>query len=186
MQRNPYINCPTIEQIIDRAPLQIPPDSSVLEAISLLSRGQEGSCVLVVEGTRLVGIFTERKAIELTSAGIDLAKTEIVRVIEQPAISLTLSDSQTVLGALSLMRSQRIRHLPVVDESGKLIGLITQDRIYEAIDPLETVEESGACESKETELQEIISALQILIGIDISDRKQAEIALKESEQRLRY
>jgi CBS domain-containing protein len=51
-QRNPHTNWPTIEQILDRAPLQIAPDSSVLEAISLMSRGKEGSCVLVVEGQK--------------------------------------------------------------------------------------------------------------------------------------
>ncbi|MGL5059115.1 MAG: PAS domain S-box protein, partial [Microcoleus sp.] len=117
-----------LEQILDRAPLQVAPDTSILDAIALMSQGQESNCVLVVDGGRLVGMFTERDAIKSIASGIDLAGTEIARAIAPP-VSLTLNEHQNTRTALSLMRQHRIRYLPAVDEAGQLLGLLTQDRL---------------------------------------------------------
>lgn len=125
------MNWLTLEQILDRAPLQVMPDTSILDAIVLMSQGQENNCILVADGTRLLGIFTERDAVRLTASGIDLAGTEIARAMTEPVISLTLDENQNVPSVLSLMRQHRIRHLPVVDELGQLVGLVSRDRIYE-------------------------------------------------------
>jgi PAS domain S-box-containing protein len=159
MQTNPPVDWPVLEQILDRAPLQVPPDTSILDAITLMSQGRESSCVLVVDGVRLVGIFTERDVVKLTASGVNLSGMEIARVMAQPVISLTLDEDRDTAIALSVMRQHRIRHLPVVDELGQLVGLVTQDQIYEAIAPLARLEDS-------------------------SDREQLELALQASEAKL--
>ncbi|MGL5060359.1 MAG: CBS domain-containing protein, partial [Microcoleus sp.] len=141
MQTKPLIDRPTLEQIVDRAPLQVPPDATILDAILLMSQGQQ-SCVLVVDRGSLVGIFTERDAVRPIASGMDLATTEIARAIEQPAIHLILDRNQNLSTALSLMRQHRIYHLPAIDELGNLVGLVTRDRVEEAIASLESVEDS--------------------------------------------
>lgn len=47
---------------------------------------------------------------------------------------VTLSPSDTLEKARSLMRQHRIRHLPVVDDSGALVGLLTQSDLLAAAD----------------------------------------------------
>jgi PAS domain-containing protein len=118
-----------------------------------MSREEDRSCVLVVDGTKLTGIFTERDVVKLTASGIDLSRTKISQAMVQPTISLTFDRNQNPLTALSFMRQHRIRNLPVVDDRDELVGLVTQERIYEAIELLERVEESGDRQKREIEQQ---------------------------------
>jgi CBS domain-containing protein len=59
-----------------------------------MSREEDRSCVLVVDGTKLTGIFTERDVVKLTASGIDLSRTKISQAMVQPTISLSRSQSQ--------------------------------------------------------------------------------------------
>ncbi|MDZ8052922.1 MAG: PAS domain S-box protein [Aulosira sp. ZfuVER01] len=154
METNSFKKCPTLEEIVDRAILQVKPDTSVLEAAVLMSQEQAKGCVLVVDGALLLGIFTERDVVKITASGVDLSSTEIAQVIAQPLISLTLDDKQNVLTALSVMRQHQIRHLPLVDNRRQLIGLVTQEQIYQAIAPLEQLEEISERKRLEVELQQ--------------------------------
>jgi PAS domain S-box-containing protein len=155
---NQIPNFSTLEQFIDLSPVKLTPDSLVMDALSLMSQVRsEGcaladgvarpsglslpapktnSCTLVMEGSQVAGIFTERDVVRLVASGIDLAKLQISAVMTQPVISLRLSEDQNVVTALALMRQHQIRHLPVVDEQGHLVGLITQDRLYQAMESL--------------------------------------------------
>lgn len=49
---------------------------------------------------------------------------------------LTISPSASVNNARSLMSEHRIRHLPVVDDAGALVGLLTQTDVYAAMDSI--------------------------------------------------
>ena len=51
----------------------------------------------------------------------------------QPVISLTLDPAQNAITALSSMSKHGIHYLPVVDEQGQLVGLITQEKIHQVI-----------------------------------------------------
>jgi CBS domain-containing protein len=77
METNSFKNWLTLEEIVDRAPLQVTPNTSVLEAIALMSGKQGEGCVLVVDGTQLVGIFTEPDVVRLMGAGTNLSQTKI-------------------------------------------------------------------------------------------------------------
>ncbi|MDJ0799849.1 MAG: PAS domain S-box protein [Calothrix sp. MO_167.B12] len=158
------INLPTLEQVVEPSPLTVTPETLVIDVITLmnqvrgsgaqLSTGEEthlskaefssafslatqhsSCCALVVEQTHLLGIFTERDVVRLTASGMDLSRVKISQVMVQPVISLTLAGEQNAITALSVMRRHRIRHLPVVDEQGQVLGLITQDKIRQIIEP---------------------------------------------------
>lgn len=97
-------------------------DATVRDAVALLAEKRIGA-VPVVEGDRVVGIFSERDVIHwLGRAGPSALDQPVRSGMTAPAISVTRD--QSVLAALSLMTQRRIRHLPVIAD-GHLIGFVS-------------------------------------------------------------
>ncbi len=92
-----------------------------------------GGCVLVTKDARLIGVFTERDIVRLTAAGIALGSLKIGDVVAQPPISLKQSETYDIFTALGLFRQHRIRHLPIVDEQARPVGIVTHDSIRRAM-----------------------------------------------------
>lgn len=100
----------------------VAPESTVYDALALMA-SKDISAVLVTEGERLVGIFTERDyARKVVLQGRSSKEVSIGTLMTQNL--LTVSPSQTVDDVMQIMTENRIRHLPVV-ERGKLIGIVT-------------------------------------------------------------
>jgi hypothetical protein len=92
--------------------------------------------VLVVDGSLLLGIITERDIVKLTTFGTDLSAVKVGEVITQEVITLRFSDNNNALTALSLLRQHKIRHLPIVDDEEKLLGIITPNCIRQVLQPM--------------------------------------------------
>lgn len=77
----------------------------------------------VVEGEKVVGIFTERDALYRVIHGkLDPASTSVSEVMtKEPEC---LSPSVTVIDAMRTVNEKRFRHLPLI-EDGKLVGLVS-------------------------------------------------------------
>ena len=106
---------------------------TVLEAAVLMKRQGKGA-LLVVEGTRLSGIFTERDALfRVIAAGRDPATTKLADVMTpQPQ---TMHPDEPFVKALRIMHKRGFRHLPVV-EHGRPLGIVSardalDDDLYE-------------------------------------------------------
>ena len=144
------VNFPCLEQVIDRCPLIVEPNTSVLDAIGLMYKARGSicqvsksnlspsltcssstttSCVLVVEDSQLVGIFTEGDLVRLTAASVDLSGVAIAKVMTREVITLTQSNSGNILTVLSLLRQYQIRHLPILNDRGQLLGVVTPETI---------------------------------------------------------
>lgn len=95
-----------------------------------------GGCVLVIEASQLVGVFTERDIVRLTAQSIPLRSAKIADVVTKPAITLRQSQEHDIFTALGLFRQHRIRHLPIVDEQGRPVGLVTHESIRKALQPI--------------------------------------------------
>jgi two-component system, NtrC family, sensor kinase len=95
-----------------------------------------GGCVLVTKNFKLLGIFTERDIVRLTASGISLKSLKISEVMTQPPVTLKHSQEYDVFTALGLFRQHRIRHLPIVDEQGQPVGIVTHDSIRRALQPV--------------------------------------------------
>ena len=95
---------------------------TVLEA-ALLMKAQDKGALLVVEGSRLIGIFTERDALfRVIAAGRDPASTALSEVMTpQPQ---TISPGEPFVNALRIMHKRGFRHLPVV-EQGRPLGVVS-------------------------------------------------------------
>ncbi len=126
MSSHQPIDLPSLERIINCFPLKAETDTLVIDAIALMNRAKS-DCVLVVEDGQLLGIFTERDVVKLVAAKKDLTSLKLFEVMTKQVITLTPSNSQDTVKVLSLMRQHRLRHLPILDKSDRLLGLVTQD-----------------------------------------------------------
>src|SRR5215207_10580617 len=103
--------------------LSIGPDASVLDAALLMNEHKVGS-LLVMEGGRLVGIITERDLlVRLIGQRRDPAASKVCEVM---TAEVACCRPDTALDeARGVMKNRRIRHLPVLDGEGTLLGLIS-------------------------------------------------------------
>ena len=105
-------------------------DISVKEAIKILYQRHVGSIIIVDKDNKCRGIFTDRDAIRVIADDIPLSKP----LSEVMTTNLkTVDEHATFAMAKDIMRTHRIRHLPVVDEQGKLIGLLSLRRILDEV-----------------------------------------------------
>lgn len=93
------------------------------------------SCALIVEKNKPIGIVTERDVVNLVAKGQKLG-VAVAEVMTKQVITLAESDFKDVFVALSLMRQNQIRHLPIVDERGNLVGLITTETLRRVLQPV--------------------------------------------------
>jgi predicted transcriptional regulator len=152
---SPFAWTPDLEEAIERHPLVVLPETSLVEAISLISQAHHrtcslpnavehsdlsvqdarASCVLVMQNQALLGILTERDVVRLTAQEIDFQNTTVADVMVYPIITLPRRSLQDIFAALFLFRRYRIRHLPVVDDDGKLVGVISHESIRQVLRP---------------------------------------------------
>lgn len=100
----------------------VEPDATVAVAVRLMVEKRIGS-VVVLERGELIGIFTERDALNrVLDRGRDPETTSVREVMtRRPAV---VTPRVTVEEAMVMMTERRMRRLPVV-EHGKLVGLIS-------------------------------------------------------------
>jgi CBS domain-containing protein len=110
--------------------------ATVLEAALLMKEHGKGA-LLVVDGSRLVGIFTERDALfRVIAAGRDPGSTRVADVMTpQPQ---TIHPDEPFTRALRIMHQAGFRHLPVV-EHGRPLGVVSaRDALDEDLYDLRT------------------------------------------------
>jgi PAS domain S-box-containing protein len=153
---------PALEGFLNYSPLTVAPDTSVVDAIALLNKveniyhssaeapssQESASCVIVVNNSHLVGIFTESDIARLTAYGDNLAGVKMAEVMTQPVVTLKQSQAENALTALSLMRQHQIHHLPIVDEQEQLLGTVTKTSLLSALNPVAMVESLQALQQK--------------------------------------
>ena len=101
----------------------IQPDASVLDAVHLMNEKKVGS-LLVIENGKSIGIFTERDVlVRIVDARRDPAATTVRDVMT--ANPIVIKPSVTIEEAMRIVTEKRRRHLPVINEDGELLGLIS-------------------------------------------------------------
>jgi CBS domain-containing protein len=119
-----------ITGLIDEDVITTLGDISVKEAIITLYERHVGSIIIVDEDNKCRGIFTDRDAIRVIANDTPLSKP----LSEVMTTNLkTVDEHATFAMAKEIMRTHRIRHLPVVDEQGKLVGLLSLRRIFDEV-----------------------------------------------------
>jgi CBS domain-containing protein len=115
----------TVRQIIEAKPLavlHVAPDATVYDALNLMAEHDVGALV-VLEGDKLVGIFSERDYARKVILYGKASKETLVREIMTHKV-LCVRPEQSVDECMALMTDKRVRHLPVLDHR-KVIGVIS-------------------------------------------------------------
>ncbi|MFA7268110.1 MAG: CBS domain-containing protein [Sterolibacterium sp.] len=125
----------TLSQILaerKRAVCSIGPNDSVRRALEVMAQENVGA-LLVMEQDNLAGIFSER---DYTRKGILHGKTSLETKVHEIMTSLVtcISQDKTVDEAMAVMNDKHIRHLPVLGENSRVVGIVSiRDLIKETI-----------------------------------------------------
>ena len=115
----------TVAQLLTLKPgglVTIAPGVTVLDAIKLLAEKNVGA-VLVMEGPRLVGMFSERDYVRnVDLKGKSSASTSVSEVMTRDVVFVT--PAHTNEDCMALMTDKRVRHLPVV-ANDQVVGLLS-------------------------------------------------------------
>ncbi|NLU50459.1 MAG: CBS domain-containing protein [Syntrophomonadaceae bacterium] len=130
-----------VRQQMTLDPVVVSPDTTIAEAIQLM-RNNSIRRLPVVEKGKLVGIVTERDLSEVSPSPATtlsifeinylLAKTKIRDILPKGKKVITVSPDNYIEEAARLMRENKVGALPVID-GGKLVGIITETDIFDAL-----------------------------------------------------
>lgn len=101
----------------------VAPDASMLDALRLMADKHVGALV-VSDGERILGIVTERDYARKVALMGRTSVVTPVRLVMTEAVKC-VRPSQTSEQCMQLMTSGRLRHLPVVDDAEKLVGMVS-------------------------------------------------------------
>lgn len=114
----------SIRDLMTENPRAIDADKPVAHAAKLM-RDENVGLAPIVEGDRLVGTLTDRDiAIRVVAEGRDPEATTAREVASTEVV--TVDPDQGLDEALRLMAQHQIRRLPVVEEDGRLVGIVAQ------------------------------------------------------------
>jgi CBS domain-containing protein len=121
-----------VESILDRKGHQvwfIGPEVTVFEAIQWMSEKNVGA-LLVIESGDLLGIITERDYTRKVILKDRSSKHTKVQEIMTKDIT-TIPPDATVEDAMRVMTKSRVRHLPVVEHDGRVVGVLSMGDLVE-------------------------------------------------------
>lgn len=111
-----------VKEVMKREVATVAPDASVALAARMM-RDQEVGCLPVLERERLIGMITDRDiVVRGVAEGLDPHRAIVREAMSANAIACSVE--HTVEQARALMAANLIKHLPVLDERERLVGLI--------------------------------------------------------------
>jgi CBS domain-containing protein len=114
----------SIRDLMTKNPRTVSPDQPVVDAAKIM-RDEDAGVVPIVEGDHLIGVLTDRDvAIRIVAEGKDPRSTTVRDCASKDLV--TVDPQQDLEEALRLMAKHQVRRLPVVEEDGKLVGIVAQ------------------------------------------------------------
>ena len=191
-----------LQAAIDRHPLMVSPETTIQAAIVVMSE-MGSSCVLVVADcaaqTGLIGILTERDVVRLSAQPI-APDLPIQAVMTQPVITLKASALTKLGAALSQFQHDRIRHLPVLDDRDRILGVLSQGDLTKLLawhflqsnpEPVELAENASIAsqpsQDRSAELTEINEEWQqTLEELRVAEEELRQQNIQLESERLKY
>jgi len=133
----------SVQQLLEEKPqqvLSIQPQAKVFEALMLMAEKDVGALV-VLEGEKLVGIFSERDyARKIILFGKSSRDTSVAEIMTAKVVCVR--PEQTADQCMALMTQKRVRHLPVLSEK-RVVGIISIGDVVRAMlqDQQHTIEQ---------------------------------------------
>lgn len=118
-----------VAELMSRELIRVDPDITVAEAASVMAQRRVGS-VLVMAGSALQGIFTERDIVRALSNDIAAPREQISHWMTRDPRTIAPDDDAEQ--AMRIMSDNHFRHLPVVDSAGALVGIVSMRDLVRA------------------------------------------------------
>ncbi len=116
----------TLKQLIDAKNKRlafVTPDQTVLRALEIMAEADVGA-LLVLDGRNLLGVFSERDyARKVILQGKASRNTAVSEVMSDKVYSVTTE--QSIEDCMAIMTDKHVRHLPVVDKTGNVLGIVS-------------------------------------------------------------
>ena len=126
----------SIREIMTSNPRTVESSAQITE-VARIMRDEDTGVVPIVDGDRLVGTITDRDiAIRVVAEGMDPQSTSVGDVASKDLV--TIDPQQDLDEALRLMAQHQVRRLPVVEEDGRLVGILAQADVATEAGPQET------------------------------------------------
>lgn len=127
-----------IKELMTVKPRTVNTGDSIVDAAKLM-KGEDTGVAPIVDGDKLVGVITDRDiAVRVVAEGRDPQATKVDEIASQNLV--TIDPQQDLDEALRLMAQHQVRRLPVVEEDGKLVGIIAQADVARHADSSRTGE----------------------------------------------
>jgi CBS domain-containing protein len=119
-------------QVMTSNPRAVETSTPVMEAATMMKSEDVGS-IPITEGDRLVGMLTDRDIVmRVVAEGKDAQSTTAGEIASRDLV--TIDPDQSLEDAAKLMARHQLRRLPVVEEDGKLVGIVSQGDVAKAGD----------------------------------------------------
>lgn len=135
---------PIADMVHDKNPVTLPETATVQSACQRMRDRHVGAVLVTDKRHRLVGIFTGRDAVtKMLAEGRNGATTQLIDVMT--AKPSTLPPTMTSVDALRLMQDGGFRHVPVVEEDGHIVSVISRGD-FRGLEQARLDEETGLLE----------------------------------------
>jgi CBS domain-containing protein len=134
-----------VDEIMQTDLVSCGPTATVVEAAATMCARSVGAC-LVMEGPRLVGIFTERDLLRVFAAGDDVRERTVGDLMTRN-VTMAPPDAD-VIWAADTMKRIRARHLPV-GEDGMVAGIISLRDLFAMAEAVLRLDPDGAATAQE-------------------------------------
>jgi CBS domain-containing protein len=126
----------SVQEVMTTNPTSVEAASPVAEVAKIMKQKDVG-VVPIVEGGRLVGTVTDRDiAVRVVAEGKDPRSLSVHEIASTELV--TVNPEQDLDEALRLMATHQVRRLPVVEEDGKLVGIVAQADVARESDDKKT------------------------------------------------
>ena len=103
--------------------ITITPDSSVADLVALLAKHRIGALVVSPDGRTIAGIVSERDVVQAVASGPDSLKAEVSTIMTS-TVFCAPADAH-IDDLMHLMTDKRIRHVPIKDDEGLLMAIVS-------------------------------------------------------------
>ncbi len=124
-------------EVMTENPICCLPDDNVGQAARVMRRERVGSIPVVTDELKkeLIGVITDRDlAFKVVGESRDAIRTSVYDVMT--SIVVACREDDDVISAMLAMEEHQIRRVPVVDYSGRLVGVISEADISVRVSPI--------------------------------------------------
>lgn len=126
-----FVKVRVVSQVMNKCSASTPATSTVFDAARDMA-DQNISFFVIVENFIPIGVLTERDVARLIADGVDINKACVQEHMSSPVI--TIHRGQPAFDAAEMLRNNQIRRLIVVDDEGRICGVITQSDLIRGLE----------------------------------------------------